>query len=146
MFHTCKGKIERGYMPIREMVMTAYTVEKVKDGIATVRYADNSWAEIIVTEGMTQEDFDDQAYQFRPKTGVSELPSFISVGASRTAAEKPEPEATDAATPQPQWLLDRLGAYGNVQTQIEFITENGLEAWQAEVASIKSLYPKTTEE
>jgi len=33
-------------------------------------------------------------------------------------------------------------AYGEPRKQIEFITENGLEAWQARVAEIKAKYPK----
>ncbi len=36
----------------------------------------------------------------------------------------------------------RLGSYGTPQDQIEFITENGLEAWQTRVAEIKSIHPK----
>tara|TARA_R100001244_G_scaffold98606_1_gene73616 strand:+ start:108 stop:599 length:492 start_codon:yes stop_codon:yes gene_type:complete len=32
--------------------------------------------------------------------------------------------------------------YGSPMQQIEFITENGLEAWQAKVADIKAKYPK----
>jgi len=41
------------------------------------------------------------------------------------------------------WLENRVGAYGESSTQIEFITENGLEAWQAKVAEIKAKYPKS---
>ena len=48
-----------------------------------------------------------------------------------------------------EWLLEDLpyqqkreNAYGLVQEQIEYITENGLEAWQTKVAEIKALYPK----
>ena len=37
----------------------------------------------------------------------------------------------------------RVLLYGELEDQIEFITENGLEAWQARVAEIKALYPKT---
>jgi hypothetical protein len=40
------------------------------------------------------------------------------------------------------WLENRTQAYGSVEEQIEFITERGLEAWQAEVSRIKTLYPK----
>ena len=40
------------------------------------------------------------------------------------------------------WLENRKGAYGTPESQIEFITENGLEAWQARVAEIKAKYPK----
>ena len=36
----------------------------------------------------------------------------------------------------------RLGSYGTPQDQLEFITENGLEAWQTRVAEIKTLHPK----
>ena len=40
------------------------------------------------------------------------------------------------------WLQNRIFDYGGVARQIEFITENGLEAWQAKVAEIKAKYPK----
>jgi len=36
----------------------------------------------------------------------------------------------------------RVMLYGPVIGQIEFITENGLEAWQSKVADIKAKYPK----
>tara|TARA_Y100000310_G_scaffold52110_2_gene47943 strand:+ start:202 stop:729 length:528 start_codon:yes stop_codon:yes gene_type:complete len=36
----------------------------------------------------------------------------------------------------------RVDAYGPVNSQIEFITENGLDAWQAKVAEIKARFPK----
>jgi orotate phosphoribosyltransferase-like protein len=39
-------------------------------------------------------------------------------------------------------ITERIGAYGSTAEQIEFITENGLEAWQAKVAKIKNQYPK----
>ena len=48
-----------------------------------------------------------------------------------------------------EWILEDLpyqqkreNAYGLVTEQIEYITENGLEAWQTKVAEIKALYPK----
>ena len=50
---------------------------------------------------------------------------------------EPEPEAYF-----PTYADRRLEEYGTTQEQIEFITENGLEAWQARVASIKAKYPK----
>ena len=48
--------------------------------------------------------------------------------------EPEEPELT--------WSDKRLEAYGYWTEQLEFITENGLEAWQARVAEIKAGYPK----
>ena len=40
------------------------------------------------------------------------------------------------------WLENRIHKYGDVAEQVEFITENGLEAWQAKVAEIKANHPK----
>jgi hypothetical protein len=36
----------------------------------------------------------------------------------------------------------RIKEYGSVAEQIEYITENGLDAWQSKVAEIKLKYPK----
>ena len=36
----------------------------------------------------------------------------------------------------------RVKEYGSAIDQIEFITENGLDAWQNKVAKIKAKYPK----
>ena len=41
------------------------------------------------------------------------------------------------------WMEKRVEAYRTFDYQLEFITENGLEAWQAKVAEIKALYPKS---
>ena len=40
------------------------------------------------------------------------------------------------------WLEGRMTAYDAAKVQIEFITENGLEAWQSKVEGIKAKYPK----
>ena len=39
-------------------------------------------------------------------------------------------------------VAKRKQAYGTIESQIEFITENGLDAWTAKVAQIKSDNPK----
>ena len=36
----------------------------------------------------------------------------------------------------------RIKEYGSIAEQIEYITENGLDAWQTKVAVIKAKYPK----
>ena len=41
------------------------------------------------------------------------------------------------------WLENRIHEYGDIVEQVEFITENGLEAWQTKVAEIKAKYPKS---
>ncbi len=119
--------------------MTQYTVEKLENGIATLRYSDGSWAEIILSSDMTQEDLDDAAHQFAPKIGVA--PSFVSKGLTSTASVKPAP-VEDEPEVVPTWLRKRVVAYGDPMSQLEYITENGLEAWQAHVAEIKKKYPE----
>jgi len=39
-------------------------------------------------------------------------------------------------------VANRQTEYGSTAEQIEYITENGLEAWQSKVQEIKTKYPK----
>ena len=39
-------------------------------------------------------------------------------------------------------VSNRMSEYGSVESQIEFITENGLDAWKTKVDEIKAKYPK----
>ena len=121
--------------------MTAYNIEKIEGGIATVRYADNSWANLVLSADMTQEDLDDLALQFAPKTGVA--PSFATVGFTSTASAKPEPIVEEPVDDRPAWLKARVQAYGSLEAQLEYLTENGLDKWQEHVAQIKTNNPKT---
>ena len=118
--------------------MTQYNIEKIEGGIATVRYADNSWANLVLSADMTQEDLDDLALQFAPKIGVA--PSFATVGFTSTASAKPGSIVVDD---RPAWLIAREAAYGSLASQVEYITENCLEAWQTHVADIKAANPKS---
>lgn len=119
-----------------------YQIEEIDEsGFATVRYPDGSWAKFMLDKDMKPEDVDNLAYQFRPKTGS--VPIDLSVGDSREA--KPSNSQEDDYIPNPDWLEKRIAAYGNIQSQLEFIAENGLEAWQEEVAMIKKQFPKVDE-
>jgi len=40
-------------------------------------------------------------------------------------------------------VQNRIKEYGSIAEQIEYITENGLDAWQSKVNSIKAKYPKS---
>ena len=40
---------------------------------------------------------------------------------------------------------NRIEEYGSLAEQIEYITENGLDAWQTKVQEIKTKYPKESE-
>ena len=124
--------------------MTNYNIEEVNNGIAKIRYADNSWAELVLASDMTQADLDDLALQYAPKTGVA--PSFATTGFTSTASAKPEPvepEPEAYVDPRPAWQIARQAAYGSVESQLEYITENGLDAWQTHVAEIKAANPKS---
>lgn len=121
--------------------MTQYNIEKIEGGIATVRYADNSWAELILSANMTQEDLDDLALQFAPKAGVA--PSFAAVGFTSTASAKPEPVEPEFVDDRPAWLIARETAYGPPKSQIEYMVENGFDAWVTRVNEIKAANPKT---
>ena len=65
--------------------------------------------------------------------------------------EKPKPTDAElnALEDEAQTMSDnaeavsnRMSEYGSVESQIEFITENGLDAWKTKVDEIKAKYPK----
>jgi len=63
--------------------MAEYTITEINGGIAKVTFSDNSWAEIILNDKMTEEELDSTVMAFAPKSGS--VPSFVSVGDKRTA-------------------------------------------------------------
>ena len=65
---------------------------------------------------------------------------------------KPTDEQLDALSSQATTLennaiavANRQKEYGTPQEMIEYITENGLEAWQTKVQEIKTKYPKESD-
>ena len=42
-------------------------------------------------------------------------------------------------------VANRQKEYGTIAEQLEYITENGLDAWQTKVQEIKTKYPKESE-
>ena len=117
-----------------------YNIPEINDGVAKIQWSDGTWTFVELTSDMTEEELDDLVYRITPphmKTGTT--PSFLSAGATRTASEMAAPTFTD---PRPDWQIAREEAYGTTQEQIEYITENGLDAWQAKVAQIKADNPK----
>jgi len=70
------------------------------------------------------------------------------------ATDKPKPTDAqlDALSSQATTLennaiavANRQKEYGSTASQIEFITEKGLEAWKTNVQAIKTKYPKESE-
>ena len=119
--------------------MTTYTIPEINNGVAKIEWSDGSFTFIELTSDMTEADLDDIVHlNIPPHLKTGSTPSFLSEGASRTAAEK------TVATPT--WLQNRTDAYGTIESQIEYITENGLSAWQTHVAQIKADNPKPSED
>jgi hypothetical protein len=67
------------------------------------------------------------------------------------ATDKPKPTDAqlDALSSQATTLennaiavANRQKEYGSIAEQLEYITENGLDAWQTKVQTIKTKYPK----
>ena len=76
--------------------------------------------------------------EFNPETHACEF-----INDAWVLTEIPQPEPEQEPEPHVQTYADkRIAEYGNPYEQIAFITENGLEAWQTKVASIKEKYPK----
>lgn len=61
---------------------------------------------------------------------------------TKNGIEKLTEEEVEALKPAPTYKELRKKGYGTVAQQMEFITENGFEAWQQKVWEIKVKYPK----
>ena len=120
-----------------------YDITDITDGVATIQYSDGSSTYIQLWSDMTEADLDHLAYQNSPmslRTGTSK-PSFLPDGQStRTASPQ---QGMVVIEERPPWQVNREEAYGSLQSQLEYITENGLESWQTKVAQIKADNPKT---
>jgi hypothetical protein len=55
--------------------------------------------------------------------------------------EQYETQANIVESNQAQ-VQNRIKEYGTIAQQIEYLTENGLDAWQTKVNNIKAKYPK----
>ena len=123
-----------------------FTIREIINGVATVDYEDGAWAEIPMGADDTQLTFQDKAANYATKTFEAPLwaiPESTIDGATvtRKVLVEEEPPVLGNNPIQPGWLINRISAYGAPSSQLEFITENGLEAWQEEVKAIKLANP-----
>ena len=111
--------------------------------MAKVQFTDGSWTFVELAADMTEADLDDIVHRITPPHFRKQARHPRSIaGTTRTAAEKP---ATEYVDPRPQYVQDRTAAYGTPEMQIEYITENGLDAWVTKVNQIKADNPKPSE-
>ena len=128
-----------------------YTITELTEGNAVVTFADGSWANIAVLGTDTKAGFEKRVKAFAPKTGVSN-PAWIAANQTGSVVQQnyvtpPEVDLSDhenaVRDDLPAWMQSRIDEYGSSTSQLEYITENGLEAWQAEVAKIKAKHPSS---
>jgi len=95
----------------------------------------NSVNEVDFTTDVLLQDDGQGAYIKEWNISGVTKPSDSDLSAVESAANTAEANAQVVAT--------RLSLYGSIGEQIEYITENGLEAWQTKVAQIKADNPKS---
>ena len=130
-----------------------YTIREIKDGVATVDFEDGAWAEVPMAESDTVETFNSKVGDYSTKAYTA--PSWAASEASIDGSVVEREAVWDARNPLEvaiptddedessiEWINDRVNAYGPVSSQIEFIVENGLDAWIEEVKQIKADNPK----
>ena len=121
-----------------------YTITELTDGNAVVTFADGAWANVPVLAEDTKEVFEKRVQGFATKT-VGSNPAWIAADQTGSVTQVAFADFAPEEAPDdnPAWLAARIGAYGATSSQIEFITENGLAAWQAHVATIKLANPSS---
>jgi len=95
----------------------------------------NSVNEVDFTSDVLLQDDGQGAYIKEWNISGVTKPSDSDLSAVESAANTAEANAQVVAT--------RTSLYGSIGEQIEYITENGLEAWQTKVAQIKADNPKS---
>ena len=143
-----------------------YTIREINNGVATVDFEDGAWAEVPMASNDTPDVFSSKVESYVTKT--YEAPSWALPEATvegETIEREVDQQSEggswdgtssivintdgsgfsgDTAVPMNSlpWMVNRLEAYGPVSSQIEFIVENGLDAWMEEVKQIKAENPK----
>jgi hypothetical protein len=70
-----------------------YTVPEINNNVAKIQFSDGSWTFLELRPDMTEAELDEMVFHITPphlKTGEG-TPSFLTAGATRTAALQPEP-------------------------------------------------------
>lgn len=62
--------------------------------------------------------------------------------AEENAARDAEEKAIKKQQKREAYKHKRKAEYGSAEEQLEFIAENGLQAWQTKINAVKAKYPK----
>tara|TARA_R110000744_G_scaffold374824_1_gene487866 strand:+ start:700 stop:1110 length:411 start_codon:yes stop_codon:yes gene_type:complete len=123
-----------------------FTIREINNGIATVDFEDGAWAEVPMNADDSEEIFSRNVEGYVTKTFKAPEWSLPEATVDGSTVEREIPSSDPSPVDDVillQWMEDRIRAYGSPASQLEFITENGLEAWQEEVAAIKKNFPAT---
>lgn len=74
-----------------------YTVSEINNNVAKIQFSDGTWTFVELTSTMTEAELDEIVFQIAPphlKTGEG-TPSFLTEGATRTAALQPVPSDSE---------------------------------------------------
>lgn len=123
--------------------MANYRVREINTDYVEVEFDDGQWARVVPTAGMSEEDFDELVLSFKPEPAANL--SFLSEGQQRVARQRVTNLDGSFGDPIPEWLSNRLEAYGSAVHQLELIAEQGFDGFVAEVNRIKALFPKPSE-
>tara|TARA_R100000781_G_C4074198_1_gene125519 strand:+ start:577 stop:1131 length:555 start_codon:yes stop_codon:yes gene_type:complete len=119
-----------------------YTITKIDSGVATVTYNDGSYAHLLMSDDMSEAEFDALAFDYAPKTGS--VPFFASEGAKRNAKERNEEHYNGVFKSNNEWTqekVDRLTSYEIVQLAIK---ERNLRLSQSDWVALKALESGTS--
>ena len=127
-----------------------FTIREIIDGVAIVDFEDGVCASVPMASDDTEAAFIRKASEYATKTFTA--PDWVNSESSidgatvertvDTSEINGEDDYTEFYAEKAEYIQNRMAAYGTPESQLEFITENGLEAWQEEVADIKSANPK----
>ena len=104
---------------------------------------DNLKYKIIAYLGRTP-DFLEEVQMYDEGDGVLYIKYWNAKDKAKPTDEQLNALSSEATTLKNnrEVIGNRKKEYGSLISQIEFITENGLDAWQTKVQQIKTKYPK----
>lgn len=104
-----------------------YKITEIRDSSLVVEFADGSWAEVPIANGMDAEDIDDAVMQFAPKGAIVDEQIRGLIGQTRVAQKKviPEPEQPEDSDWEDSWGVD--GAVAAQEALVNDIVEKVIE-------------------
>jgi hypothetical protein len=52
-------------------------------------------------------------------------------------------QQADALSQSTQWIINRVNAYGSINSQLDMLFHQGYDGWKTFIQSVKDTYPKS---